>query len=153
MRGCLLRFRGGARRILTLVLALAPLLCADSESAIVRGWKLFSGVEALTGTIVGHKAALPPAAVRCSNCHVPGDAPAQPSLGPRLDRSTLLDPQKRRGAPPSAYDQRRFCRILRTGVDPAYVVIASEMPRYEMDDAQCGSLWLYLTDPQGGGTQ
>jgi hypothetical protein len=150
MRLLLLNVKDKGMRFITTCVLFAPLLLAGSESRVVRGRRLFFGVEAVTGTIVGHKAAMPAAAVRCRNCHLVGDSAAQLSLGPRLNRDTLLDLQKRRGAPPSAYDERAFCRTLRTGVDPAYVVIAPQMPRYQIDDEQCRSLWLYLTEQPGG---
>jgi hypothetical protein len=149
MRLLWIKARHNAIRLTALCGLIAPLLFAGSESSVVRGRRLFSGREAVTGVIVGHKTAMPAAAVRCGNCHQAGDSGPRQSLGPRLNRDTLLEIQKRRGAPPSAYDMRTFCRILRTGVDPAYVVIAPEMPRYEIDDGQCQSLWLYLTGEEG----
>jgi hypothetical protein len=38
-----------------------------------------------------------------------------------------------------------FCKLLRTGVDPVSVLVAREMPIYDLDDAQCTSIWNYLT--------
>jgi len=124
----------------------AGLLNAGQASEVLRGSKLFAGDEPLTGSIVGHKEPMPPIAVRCSNCHQATITPGAPSIAPALNRAALLSPQRRRGGPPSVYEEQTFCRILRTGVDPAYVLIAVEMPRYEISDAQCRSLWLYLTD-------
>jgi hypothetical protein len=40
--------------------------------------------------------------------------------------------------------------LLRRGVDPAFVMISVEMPRYTIDDADCKALWRYVT---GGGHQ
>ena len=42
-------------------------------------------------------------------------------------------------------DLTSFCRLLRTGVDPAYVIIDRVMPTYDVSDAACASLWQYLT--------
>ena len=36
--------------------------------------------------------------------------------------------------------------MLRTGVDPASIVITRQMPRYTLDDNQCLNLWRYLTE-------
>jgi hypothetical protein len=36
--------------------------------------------------------------------------------------------------------------LLRTGVDPAYIVISRKMPRYVLDDEQCLDLWHYLLE-------
>jgi hypothetical protein len=35
---------------------------------------------------------------------------------------------------------------LRTGVDPAYILITRRMPRYTIEDAQCIDLWQYLME-------
>jgi hypothetical protein len=34
--------------------------------------------------------------------------------------------------------------LLRTGIDPAQVMIAQAAPRYEIDGAGCDALWRYL---------
>jgi hypothetical protein len=34
--------------------------------------------------------------------------------------------------------------LLRTGIDPAYVLVAREMPVFDVDDAQCEGLWRFL---------
>ncbi len=52
----------------------------------------------------------------------------------------------RRGGPPSLFSQASFCRMLRTGVDPAYIVITRRMPRYTLSDEQCLGLWHYLME-------
>lgn len=99
----------------------------------------------MTGRVRGHDELLPAAAVRCVNCH---DAVNSGRLArvsaPRLDRSLLLEARQRRGGPPSSYDQAAFCKLLNTGVDPASIVIAREMPVYELDPGQCSSLWAFL---------
>jgi hypothetical protein len=109
-----------------------------------QGSALFHGRKPLSGRIRGHDEVLPPEAVRCANCH---DAANNGRLSrvtaPHIDRALLLEPRQRRGGPPSRYDQAGFCKLLRTGIDPASIVIAREMPAYVMDDEQCANLWAY----------
>jgi hypothetical protein len=117
---------------------------------IVRqGEGLFRGKEPMKARIRGQEDLLPTAASRCINCHG-GDSQPQLSrvAAPKLNRSLLLDARQRRGGPPSRYDQPAFCRLLRTGADPAYILIAREMPVYELSDAQCTSLWTFLTEQE-----
>jgi hypothetical protein len=83
--------------------------------------------------------------VRCGNCHeAVNNARLSRVAAPRIDRSLLLDLRQRRGGPPSRYNQAAFCKLLRTGIDPAYILVAREMPVYELDEAQCASLWMFL---------
>jgi len=63
----------------------------------------------------------------------------------RLSRHSLASLQPRRGGPPSRFDDSSLCRLLRTGVDPAHVVIQRSMPRYELSDADCRALWAHLS--------
>jgi hypothetical protein len=108
---------------------------------------LFNGKEPLSGRIREHDESLPPEVVRCANCHG-ATASARPSrvAAPRLESSLLLEFHQRRGGPPSRYDQAAFCKLLRTGVDPAHIMIAREMPIFDLDDAQCASLWSFLVE-------
>src|SRR5204863_2269697 len=107
----------------------------------------------------GHEIGLPTVATRCINCHAAsgtaagGSAPDGPARGglaaarpyaSPLSAEWLTLPRSRRGGPPSDYDLGRLCRLLRTGVDPAQVVISTVMPRYDATDAQCAALWQYL---------
>jgi hypothetical protein len=139
------------------------------DAAVVRrGARLFTGEAPLEASLRGHDHALPLDALRCSNCHVVGpDAspsavvltaakPAGwgPDVGPRgvvatpvaphLGPHSLLEPQRRRGGPPSQYAVDSFCKLLRTGVDPAQVYAAHAMPVYRISDADCTALWAYL---------
>jgi len=117
---------------------------ADEE--YVRGQALFSGTIDLHGRIYTHVADMPSRVVKCSNCHAVADGPEVPrSQAPRLTHDLLLKPRARRGGPASNYDRGRFCTLLRQGIDPAFVMISVEMPRYTIDDANCGALWRYLT--------
>lgn len=119
----------------------------SAQKEILWGRELFTGQAALKGRISTHEMDLPPAVVRCANCHAKGAGPAVArSNAPRIDREWLLSPQRRRGGPPSHYDRDAFCRVLRKGIDPVWVVINEEMPRYTIDDADCSALWSFLTE-------
>jgi hypothetical protein len=132
--------------------ALAAAVCSATASArarvtAARGRALFTGREPLPGRVRDHRSDLPAAVVVCRGCHGVGVATpgAAPPPAPAVDRALLLEARPRRGGPPSAYDLPAFCRLLRTGVDPAYVLVAREMPVFDVDDAQCESLWRFLT--------
>ena len=58
-----------------------------------------------------------------------------------------MQPRSRRGGPPSAYDAASLCELLREGIDPAWVMVRQEMPRYAATDAQCIALWAFLVSP------
>lgn len=105
-----------------------------------QGRAMYDGQKALSGQVIGHDDALPAAAARCINCHEGSTA-----IAPRLDASLLLKPQARRGGPPSRYDEAAFCRLLRDGLDPAFVQLPREMPRYAIETPDCNALWTYLT--------
>ncbi len=132
-------------RRLFLSVSFAANLVPGQSSEIRRGDALFHGTESLIGRVRGHDETLPSDAVRCANCH---DAVSAGRLtrvaAPHLDRSLLLDPKQRRGGPPSHYDQPAFCKLLRTGIDPASIVVAREMPVYDLDEAACASLWSFI---------
>jgi hypothetical protein len=119
---------------------------ASAQQEYVRGQAMFSGTVALHGRIYTHVADLPRRVVRCANCHALAEGPDVPySVAPRLTHDLMVQPRARRGGPPSNYDRERFCALLRRGVDPAFVMISVEMPRYTIDDASCRALWRYLT--------
>jgi hypothetical protein len=134
------------KRLFLLLIGIgATLLAGQLSDNARRGNALYHGKEAVTGRIRGHDELLPAAAVRCVNCH---DAVKSARLArvaaPHLDRTLLLEARQRRGGPPSRYDLAAFCKLLNTGVDPASIVIAREMPVYELDPGQCSSLWSFL---------
>lgn len=108
---------------------------------------MFFGETPLQGAIVEHDRPLPPEVVACANCHS-GDSrsASRVSFAPLLSRSTLTEPRRRRRGPPSQFSVTSFCQLLRTGVDPAYIVISRKMPRYVLDDEQCLELWQYLLE-------
>ncbi len=128
---------------------------ADAE----RGRRLFSGELPLIGKVAGHTSALPQQASRCVNCHAAGTAlpsaasaaaaasASTQSFGPALNPKLLLQDTLRRGGPASRYDEAALCKLLATGIDPAYIIIPASMPRYEVTDGDCKALWVYLTQP------
>ena len=109
-----------------------------------QGEALFTGRRPLVGKIRGHQSPLPAEVVVCAHCHVQRVPDAGAAAAPLLDRALLLEQRVRRGGPPSAYDATSFCKLLRTGVDPAYVLVNRVMPIYQLSDAACTSLWEYL---------
>jgi hypothetical protein len=111
----------------------------------VRGEAIFSGRRPVSGRIRGHESDLPPEVVACRQCHLPATADGGVAAAPVLDRKLLLQPVQRRGGPPSVYDLQSFCKLLRTGIDPAYVLIDRIMPAYAMSDTDCAALWQVLT--------
>lgn len=117
----------------------------EGDRAAVRqqGERLFDGRAPLVARLAGHAHPLPADAARCIQCHgvvLPGGE----TFAPRLTAEHLRQRLPRRGGPPTAYDVRSFCRVLRDGVDPAQVILPRSMPRFVIDDAQCGALWTYL---------
>jgi hypothetical protein len=110
-----------------------------------RGDELYHGKESLSGRIRGHDDRLPPETVICANCHnAKSRSRLSAATAPHIDGALLLQMRQRRGGPPSRYNQQSFCRLLRTGSDPAYVLVAREMPTYDLIDDQCQSLWTFL---------
>ena len=129
-----------------LVQAEAVHAAALSDASAATGRRMFYGDASLQGAIVGHPEALPPRLTACANCHEGAASLAAASFGPRLDGTHLTEMRGRRGGPPSAFSSTSFCRMLRTGVDPASILITRQMPRYTLDDNQCLGLWHYLTE-------
>lgn len=107
--------------------------------ARARGGAIYSGQNPLAARLAGHEEPLPSVATRCANCH-----DGQASLGGTLSAERLVQPRQRRGGPPTAFDTASLCKLLRTGIDPGHVVVASSMPRYDISDSQCTDLWTYL---------
>lgn len=145
-RGLLL----AALAVLTAVLAglwfwWVPLVSAPDVVA-GRGAALWRGEQPLVGRIVGHASALPSTASRCINCHAGaiGSPLGEAGAAPRLTAEYLRGAVSRRGGPPSRFDEAGFCTLLRTGLDPAAVLLPRHMPRYEVGDADCTALWRYL---------
>jgi hypothetical protein len=110
---------------------------------------LYQQGEGAAARLRGDTSLLPAQAARCANCHEPRRSPAGADMtfGPRLD-ARLATPLPRRGGPPSAYDVAAFCTLLRTGLDPAGVLVRRAMPVYALDDAACAALWQALSARQ-----
>lgn len=130
-------------------------LAAGDTASVAHGKRLFAGDAPMVGRIAGHELVLPSRANRCINCHAAGAAlpsraasASTPSFGPTLTANLLLGSHSRRGGPPSRYDEAAFCRLLRTGVDPAYVIVVRAMPRYELSAQDCRALWTHLTETE-----
>jgi hypothetical protein len=125
--------------------ALLATACCFPSDAARRGERIFNGEEPLAAQIQGQGVPLPGEATRCRNCHseeaVGG---ASEAAAPALDAQALLTKHSRRNGPPSRYDEKTFCTLLRTGVDPAFVQLQRIMPRYDIDDARCAALFAYL---------
>ncbi|HXI60327.1 MAG TPA: hypothetical protein VNO55_29885 [Polyangia bacterium] len=128
-----------ARPWLWTVVMLASAQASPGEATL--GQALFTGARPLAAHVAGQDFALPQDAVACTNCHQ-GQPPNV--FGPPLTRATLTRARARRGGPASVYDDARFCRALRDGIDPALVVIPQTMPRYAFSDPQCRALWAFL---------
>lgn len=127
---------------IAIVLGGAAFFAEAATGHRAAGGQLFDGRRPLVARIAGHELALPAQAWRCANCHAGAQA-----IGGTLDRARLVAAQARRGGPSSRYDLPAFCRLLRTGVDPAWILIDRTMPRFEIDDLQCKQLWTHLTQP------
>jgi hypothetical protein len=65
-------------------------------------------------------------------------------FGPALNAAWLTQAQSRRGGPPSVYSVQAFCKLLRDGIDPAWVLVNQTMPHYAVTDAQCDQIWAYV---------
>ena len=124
------------------------------------GAALYSGAVPMKAHLTGDPDELPVVASRCTNCHVrpaksseptgisqsngqPGVQSGRPYAA-SLNREWLVTARPRHGGPASQYDAASFCTLIRTGEDPAHVLIPPVMPRYDATDAQCNSLWTYL---------
>lgn len=141
----------GVSAMAATLMALSVLPAVATPPQVVartHGEALWRGERPLAGQIAGHAQAMPAAALRCINCHGGGPG-AAPGDAPRLDAVTLTRPLARRGGPPSVYDEQAFCRLLRTGIDPAAVLLPREMPRYRIDDHDCAALWRHLVASGG----
>jgi mono/diheme cytochrome c family protein len=131
------------------VLKASAALVGPFQSTLASGQAMFSGNQGPVANMPGHSSTLPAVASRCSNCHedrqkataLDGQARA---FAPPLTSASLTQTSSRRGGPPMRYDAASFCKLLREGVDPTWIVINTAMPRYRASDAQCSALWSYL---------
>lgn len=148
--------RGPARRnvlfAVALLAAAAGLLgWRASLRPIELGAALYEGRAPLSARIDGHAVPMPADVVACANCHAPQSGAATAAsraaanAGPVLSGDLLIQARPRRGGPPSHYDLAAFCRLLRTGEDPAGVLLPRAMPRYDVDATACDALWRFVT--------
>lgn len=139
--------------VTSVAVGLATVHRLRDAQALELGAALFTGQRDLHGTIFGHDVALPAEASRCANCHeiaprrapVPDAGASVEIVAPALGRGALLGTHRRRNGPPSSFTRDGFCRLLRTGIDPADVLVSRTMPRYPLSDLECDALWRYLT--------
>lgn len=156
------RFDAGLARwrLLLLVLVIGAALAGgyawwQRQAQLSEGEALFHGEQAMTATLAGQTLGLPTVATRCSNCHearqpAPLSDQAASSASARtyaspLSAMWLQQARLRHGGPETVYDARSLCQLLRTGVDPAMIMVSTVMPRYQATEAQCAALWTYLT--------
>jgi len=136
--------------MLLVAAAWGAMACSESRSQAM-GRKLFEGQLPLVARLAGDDMLLPPEASRCANCHLlaaaggPADASGTATFGPPLTAVGLAQPQRRRGGPRSRYSVETFCTVLRSGVDPAHILVERAMPRYQIDNEGCQALWRHLT--------
>jgi hypothetical protein len=123
------------------VLAAVAAAVLPAWQARADGAALYEGRQPLAARVSGHEQPLPAPAARCTNCHEGAQA-----IAPALNAGTLVHRLPRRGGPPSRYDAAALCRLLRDGVDPAWVTVPRAMPRYELDERSCATLWAYLSN-------
>lgn len=144
------RFFGRVVGVLILACLLRPEAAsapANADSSASTGRGMFFGNGALRGTILGHTEALSPRLASCANCHLDeAGLGSSTSFAPTLNRQGMTQLHGRRGGPPSQFSPTSFCRMLRTGVDPTYILITRQMPRYTLSDDQCLGLWRYLME-------
>ena len=119
---------------------------ANPESSVLAGRRMFLGESPLQGAIASHAEPLPARTVSCANCHLGAGPGSGAPFAPVLNRAGMTQSSGRRGGPPSAFVLTSFCRMLRTGVDPAFILITRQMPRYTLSDDQCQDLWRYLME-------
>jgi len=116
------------------------------DSSVSAGRRMFLGESPLQGAIASHAELLPARMVSCANCHLGAGPGSGASFAPVLNRAGMTQMRGRRGGPPSVFALASFCRMLRTGVDPAFILITRQMPRYTLSDDQCQDLWRYLME-------
>jgi hypothetical protein len=122
---------------------------AFAENPLSAGARLYNGAAPLTGMIYGQNATMPASVLVCANCHVgrPGQAGGDARAAPDLRGGWLRKILSRRNGPAGRYTQAGFCRALRSGIDPRYVMLPVQMPRFTISDNDCAALWAYLDAP------
>jgi hypothetical protein len=110
-----------------------------------KGFAFYHGYLTLPAQIAGQDFDLPVRASQCVNCHDAERVARDRTLRlVPLNRGALTEPGLRRGGPQTVYTEASFCSLMRTGVDPASVLINRTMPRFALTDQNCNALWTYL---------
>ena len=128
------------------VLLLLTVLCTLTAEEPSKGELLYRGRAPLKARMAGSEDDLAPIAARCSNCHGPAGRGLAEAGVKAVDvrGATLTKLEPRRGGPPVAYTLESFRTALRAGHDPAGVILARAMPRYEISDSDSAALWQFL---------
>jgi nitrate reductase cytochrome c-type subunit len=121
---------------------------AEAVTAVtgpLSGEQLYYGGQPLPARV--GKDAISAKAARCASCHGAARTGAREgaTVVSPLHSSDLTGSKARRGGPASSYNPQSFCTALRSGVDPAGILLSQVMPRYEVSDSGCQTLWDYLT--------
>ena len=126
------------------LLAVALLTLKAGETTL--GESIYRGGKSIKARMAGSEDNLAPAATRCANCHgANGRGVAEAGVsGADIRGATLKNREPRRGGPPAAYTLESFRAALRSGHDPAGVVLARAMPRYEISGSDSAALWGFL---------
>ena len=130
---------------LILAAALSALALAG-DPGIERGAQLYRGQPPLQARLAASEDDLAPAAARCMNCHGSGAHGVAEGgiVGSDIRGAILSRRVPRRGGPPAAYTRESFRTALRSGHDPASVVLSRAMPRYTLSDRDSDALWAFL---------
>ncbi|MCC6537537.1 MAG: SCO family protein [Bryobacterales bacterium] len=122
----------------------APALPQANRKPGATGGEIYFGAAPVPARLGGELIAAE--ASRCANCHGAerqGVAEGRTRPSP-LHAVSLTQPQPRRGGPASHYTAESLCTSLRTGIDPAGVMYAVAMPRYELTNGECRALADFL---------
>lgn len=143
------QIQGLSAILLTALVAWIALECWQIQAQASVGAALFQGkaAPAPPARLNRHAMDLPAAATACINCHqigYPNKLARNVPFGGWLSSQQLTQLRARRGGPPSRFDAASLCELLRSGRDPALVIVNTTMPRYEVNAAQCEALWTYL---------
>lgn len=126
--------------------------CAMAPVSKARDY--YSGPARMRAHLDGIDALLEPSSVRCSNCHGvdAGGIPLGVIKGTNIHSASLGNRRSASGASWS-YDGASFCTAVRKGIDGSGRILEPGMPRYDITDSQCRSLWNYVTALPGDSEQ
>jgi len=141
-----LRYADQMRHAIRTLLLFWMSSCVTAAAVSSQGEALYYGVVPLSGRISGQTLQLPARVLACVRCHEGRGGQAGGELQPGVDLlgGWLSQIRSRRNGPASQYTPATFCRALRNGIDPVSVVLAIQMPRFDISDQDCNALWNYL---------